>query len=212
MDLFAGYEAAWKRGVDEGCLVAYQDRWPELGGFFKANHADGSQPVINLYRANFKAPRRAASRMLRDDTPVSDEQLWQELITYAHEFGHFMSFNGVTPRDEWLKYIALEFRRSEIDDRVRTNLSGADVNTLNAELRRVMLAEYTPDDRQRILAEEQLAWSLGRELLSTLGFTDLAVVDARAQHGLHYYRCRFGTEDLWPCDEHPGYCNIVHGT
>ena len=206
---FAIYDLAWKRARNEGALVRYQAQWPDHAGFFKANHGTSLPPNIQIYRPKYKSPSTKALPVFGDDSPVPDEQLRAELITYAHEYGHLMSFRRETPRDEWLRYVDLEMRRSDIVKTVHAEL-GDDGSQFDAVLRHRMLASYTDDEREMIIREETLAWRIGRDLLASLGFDDLAGLEVQAQHGLHNHRYRLGIEDLWECDGTLPRCTVLH--
>jgi hypothetical protein len=48
----------------------------------------------------------------------------------------------------------------------------------------------TPEEKAIIYAEEERAWTLGRDVLVTLGLEDLGAFDARRDDGLAEYRAR----------------------
>ncbi len=200
MDVFPIYEQLWRRAQAEGARVKYIGWRPgNHAGYFDA--VDYTRPVIALTRPYYKSPSTEPTRESNAPEEVPQPDLLEELLTLAHEYGHFRSWAGRTERAEHELYYAVTTRRGAATDEATAQMpEGLDVTEQNNRLRAALQAALNDDDRGRIMREEALAWEVGREVLVELGFDDLTRYDERTRTGLHFHRYRLGMEDLWPDD------------
>ncbi len=173
-DVFPAYEALWKRVQSEGVSVEFGllEEDESNGGFHTGGCGD---PQILIFRKWFRSPPDVLTRDSNAPAGQPQPDLLIELITLAHEYGHVLSWKGATPKAEYTAY-----RRSlDLWESLRqsNNAHGDD--------------ELPKDDQQRILDEEALAWRLGRDVLTELGFDDFLKYDQRAIDGVQAYRTRF---------------------
>ncbi len=214
MDVFGAYGTLWERAKAAGACVHYYDDKDERSdlhsdssgatGWFLANvDIDDGQPIIQLYRRECDDDSFAPNRCRGPhgaELPPPD--LKAELITLAHEYGHLLSFLEKTPRSEWGAFKAAERKRDAAlqaaKDQLSDGMSRADVDE---RVRAALREALTDEERMRILNEEALAWTLGREALSELEMVEFGRFDGRRTSGLHSHRCRLGMEDPSPGDE-----------
>lgn len=196
------YEALWRRAEKEGVWVHY-DGWDGHGmaGYFAPRDDEDLSPMIAITRPYYieidePSPHSNAP------PPFAQPDIEEELITLAHEYGHFCSFRGRTPRPEWDAYNAITRRRSLLEQNLREEaadgLSDRDANDWYRAALGERLGEATC---AAIMREEALAWQVGREVLAELGVVDFTVYDERRRRGLHLHRYRLGLEDAWPDDD-----------
>ena len=214
MDLFDIYLALWARARSAGACVHYFDQPladpPSLhgdqtgaSGWFLAN-ADiaDAQPVIQIYRLEYDDALTPSRSRRHGGGSLPTPDLEYELITLAHEYGHLMSYRGRTQRADWDLYTASARRRGDIAERVIAEMPTGLAPSAANELLRLSLYEGLGErDRSRIVAEESLAWRIGREALSELGHVDFQQFDRREADGLHAHRYWLGLDDVWPGDE-----------
>ena len=215
VDLFDVYVALWRRAQEAGACVHYFDHPrgdpPSLrsdhtgaSGWFLANaDVEGAQPIIQVYRLECDDDSFTPSRSRGPGgAELPEPDLEHELITLAHEYGHLMSYRGETPRSEWDRYTAAASKRGEVYAAACEHLpEGLPRAETNERIRRALREGLTDDERARIVAEESLAWRIGRAVLIELGLTDLSSFDKREREGLHAHRYRLGMEDAWPEDD-----------
>jgi hypothetical protein len=206
-DVFAIYTVVWARAEEVGAWVHYGVAGDGEAGYFHPHdgerRGDGRprKPEILIHRPYYKGPGHIPTEDSNAPPPLVQPDLVEELITLSHEYGHLMSWNGRTPRDQWERYDAVARRRSEIEGRsIDAMPTGLTVEE-QANWRRARLwAEFDDADRRRVVLEEELAWEVGRELLGQLGFSGLDALDARARRGVHFHRYRLGMDELEPGD------------
>jgi len=97
-DLFAIYEALWRRAETEGAWVHYDGLTGHgMAGYFAAREDDELNPMIAItrpYYIEIDEPTRESNAPI----PYAQPDIDQELITLAHEYGHFRSWAGVSVR------------------------------------------------------------------------------------------------------------------
>ncbi len=120
-------------------------------------------PTISIgrpYYEEFDRPTRDRNASGRKVLPPPD--LLRETVTLAHECGHFLSWKDRTPRKEWDAYFIAAKAQDEAWSSVPDHES---VNEYNNMLRAAAQAALTKEQMQRIVAEEERAWTIARELL-----------------------------------------------
>ena len=65
----------------------------------------------------------------------------------------------------------------------------------NDELRAAAREVLTGAELRLIVAEEERAWTIGREILESVGFEDFDYYEDRRRKGLHFHRYRLGLDD-----------------
>jgi hypothetical protein len=148
-ELYSRLEAVVKSQIPKGVTYFTRLQPDEIeAGWFSPAPNGQPPPLIVVYRPSHQ------------DVPGD---VLQELLTLAHEFGHFRSFG----KD------------------LRTAAYEAAIEVPHAEW-------PTLDTRSRnaILQEEMRAWQLGREALEGIGFTDWGAFDTRQRESLAGYRSR----------------------
>ena len=159
-------------------------------------------PHIRLLRPHYEKvnePTRGRNAGAPKDLPPPD--LLYELVTLAHEFGHFESWRHRTPREQWLKYDAVTERRGRTTREVRAGArERGELGRVDELLRAALQQELNDAECAMILEEEALAWSIGREVLAECGFADWTAYDDRERLRLHNHRYRLGLDELWPED------------
>lgn len=195
-EMFKLYVRAWRAVETAGAFVHYDGCMEPAGYFHPHEGAEGfSHPTIAIrrpyYAGNGRTPTHKRNAGAPPQLPPPD--IGYELITLAHEYGHLMSWKGRTPRPAWDAYNAVAIKRSEAEIGI-ADLASAD--SARIALRNAL----TDDERALILAEEELAWRIGRELLQQVGFHTWDAYEAREREGMHFHRYRLGIEDAWPSD------------
>jgi hypothetical protein len=205
-DIFAIYEALWRRAKNEGAFVHYGglQRWGEAGYF---NDRQDSRrrvqrsPEILIYRPYYRSDAMP-SRHCIEGQP--DPDLRAELATLAHEYGHFASYSGRTPRPDWDVYKQTAIDRNEVEEELAAPLrdKGLTPTEFHDRVRTGLALRLGNDGIDRIVGEETLAWVIGREVLVEYGADDeyLDFYDNRTRIGLHNHRYRLNRDDLWPED------------
>jgi len=196
VDIFTIYENLWTHAERLGAKVHYTGMGEEGAGSFHPNPWDRCEPspaieIVRRYYETIDRPTRERNASGRQSLPPPD--LLCETVTLAHECGHFLSWRGRTPRDECDAYYRAARLRDEAWARVE---EGSSIDDYNDQLRAVAQDALTEEQLQLILAEEERAWTFGRELLLDLGFDKLDYYDERARKGVYYHRCRLGMEPL----------------
>lgn len=171
-DLFAIYVALWRTASTEGAFVRYESGGArsEAGWFHPRDEFAG--PEIVIVRP-FYGNQTEPSDSRTDGQPVD---LLGELITLAHEYGHFRSWSDDRPR--WDAYYAALLRREQVFD--------AAVGDGAARWLEVARLVSSPE-KQLILEEEARAWRTGRAHVP-VGL--LAEYDLRATAGVEAHRAR----------------------
>ena len=171
-DLFEIYVALWKTASIEGAFVHYEGRGErgEAGWFHPRDELAGPEIVIvRPFYGNATEPSDSRT----DGQPVD---LQSELVTLAHEYGHFRSWSDDRPR--WNAYYAALLHR----DRVYDDAVGDDAARWLEVARRLSLEE-----KHLILQEEERAWTTGRAHVP--GWL-LAGYDVSATAGVEEHRAR----------------------
>ena len=185
--LFAAYKSLWKTAEDGGNVwVHYVGQDPNgAAGWFKP---DGrgifKKPEIAMVRPYYIEPTTEPSDRRSDGAPVD---LRAEIITLAHEFGHYLSWKESTEE-------ARKSYRAAIDrwDAIKKKLNK---NASAEEERKTVVSTLAETEKNLILAEEERAWRLGRPHVPD---TIVGEYERRKTTGLHFYRYRFGLDELWP--------------
>jgi hypothetical protein len=197
------YVALWQKAEALGVGVTYDGSLSDGEGWFHPDPSetgDGS-PSIVIGRPYYQEPSFEPSQLRNvggQALPTPD--LRAEIVTLAHELGHFLSWKGPTSRDRWLTY----FEAVKARDQAWSALSyQGSVDQFNEMRRAAAQVALTPTQLGHILEEEELAWVLGRELLEALGFDAVDYYAERMRKGLHFHRYRLGLDDLWEDDVPP---------
>lgn len=202
--VFPIYEQLWRRAESAGVWVHYGG-WPDesLAGYFNPRDDEPfkQRPELAIRRPYCGSSSTTPRRDSTAPPPLPQPDILEELITLAHEYGHFCSFNGRTERTEYQLYDATVKRRDATwADEVNKLPEGLSKLERNERVRRQMFARLDDDARTRLIREETLAWTIGRDVLVELGFADFARYDATSEKHLHNHRWRLGMEDAWPGD------------
>jgi len=198
-DVYPVYERLWRRAQAEGAIVRYEGLAPngEAGWFHPTYYP---KPTIIVMRPYYKEDDQPA-RDSNAPPPLAQPNIHEELITLAHEYGHFRSWAGRTERSKYNLYDVAAERRDAITAEVISKMPEGLSKQEHWERRRTAVrAALGADDLTRIIGEETLAWEVGREVLAELGLTDFALYDERMRRGLHYHRYRLGIDELRPDD------------
>lgn len=189
------YELVWNRAAFLGAYVHYDRQLAFSGGdrkgFFHPNE-ETQQPKIHIACVR---KRIGTTPKLNDKTP---EEIVAELHTLAHETGHFLSWRHAWNGDGEARAALAEKRIAAVRfDEVFNETSKTTSEELpDQEFARIVNAniqrELTERQRELILAEEERAWTLGRELLVEFGYDGLAAYDTRATFALGGYRDQLG--------------------
>jgi hypothetical protein len=183
-EIFPCYAALWRRVPVDDLYIHYEAHLPRgAAGCF-----DHDPPEIGIARPYYVEPYDEPSMERSDGTPVN---LAAEMLTLAHEYGHFLSFSGGTPADAWQAYYRAASHRDEVFDALPDGTSAEDC-------RREVTKALSDEERNLIVAEETLAWVLGREFVPE---RLLAEYERRARLGVHNHKYRLGIDALWPEDE-----------
>lgn len=199
-DVYPIYEGLWRRAETEGAIVRYSGR-PGSGaaGMFYSTHFP--KPTILVMRPYYKPPSDEPSRESDAPPPLAQPDIHEEMITLAHEYGHFRSWAEFTDRAEYEIYDAvIKLRDAVANEEVARIPEGLSKQARSDRLRTALYGALNDNARTRIVHEETLAWQVGRRVLADLGLQDFAVYDERARTGLHNHRYRLGMDDLWPGD------------
>jgi hypothetical protein len=195
------YQDLWARADAEDAFVHYdgRDLHGEGGWFHPRYDEDGTpNPVITIVRPYY----REATTPHKERNNGAPVDLMKELITLAHEYGHFRSWRAETTRATWQAYLAAAIKRDATREASDASAPESEDGEARNRRRRAVVAEtLTEEEKSLIVAEEKLAWKIGRATLVELGFTELGLYDARARHGVHCHRYRLGLDELWPEDE-----------
>lgn len=207
-ELFALYADAWRRAETAGAFVTFHGM-DEPAGYFHANERPGgfASPAIFIARpfAEKDGPMPTRGRGPEAPATMPAPNIEDELITLAHEFGHFTSWaearHQPERRSRWTEYSAIAHKRDAARDQIWEAMPpDLPPELKGAAARSGLFIALNDDDRARIVEEEEFAWRIGRELLADLGFRDWEAFDARERAGLHYHRYNLGIEDAWPSD------------
>ncbi len=180
MMLIEQYKSLWNRIHADGVWVRYDGVDVDEAGSFAHDGCGGEeQPEIQISRPFHGEPEDEPSEWIGTGEPAD---IKSELLTLAHEYGHFLSWNGETPRDTWSRYHAAVLRKDTLEEK------GG---------RERVVAVLSDAEKQLICEEETLAWKLGRPFVPE---ELLAVYEEKARIGLHHHRYRLGLDELWPED------------
>jgi hypothetical protein len=181
------YTKVWKAAEEEGAFVCYcglESRGER--GIFHPREGTTRKPWIRIIRPHH-LEGAVPSRGRNTGPDLTDDELRAELMTLAHEWGHFQSWRrsktaGGAARAEWEAYDAAAHRRDAIEAQVRETNPNLDPGHYKA-LRAANQCGLTETDRQRIVDEETTAWRYGREILEGYGYDNLHEYDHRAEAG-----------------------------
>ena len=186
--IFPSYAALWRRvPVDD--LYIHYDGWGargEAGYFDHHGQGDFKKPEIGIVRPFYVEPDEPSMER-SDGTPVD---LVHEMCTLAHEYGHYLSFSGGTSVDTWQAYYRAALHRDQVFDALPDGTSAEQCRDAAANA-------LSDEERTLIVAEETLAWVLGREFVPE---PLRAEYDSRARLGVHNHKYRLGIDPLWPED------------
>ena len=197
-DMFSIYRALWERAEKQGALIRYNGLMADgEGSFYPAPGRNGiATPTIEIgrpYYDRIDAPSQSRNASGQEKLPAPD--LLCETATLAHEVGHFLSWKERTSPDEYKEY----FNAAKVRDMAWDGVpSTDDVDAYNDGIRAAAQSVLTSQQIERILAEEQLAWDIGREVLVDLGFDEWTYYARRESDGLYFHRYRLGVEALRP--------------
>jgi hypothetical protein len=199
-DVFHQYRALWRLLEESGVVIVYSGGMPDGSGSFHPDpHESGEDsPLISIGRPYYSSEGEWPNRHRNaggSSRPPPDLQ--SELVTLAHEGGHFLSWKDRTPRNDWQRYYAVARARDQVLAQVPKHGS---IDEYNDRLRAAVQSSLTAEEIELILAEETRAWQIGRELLERIGFEDFSFYEARTRNGLHNHRYRLGLDELWPED------------
>src|SRR4051812_39054532 len=105
-DVFPHYRALWKRLPEDELYIHYTG--PSVEG--EAGFFQHDPPSIGICRPHYTDPDEPSTGR-NDCVPV---KLADEMLTLAHEYGHFLSFSGATRREIWNSYHRAVVRRDEL--------------------------------------------------------------------------------------------------
>jgi len=218
MDVFPIYEKLWHMGQDDGAYVHYEEWQPKgemsegRNGHFdaKTDETPSAKPEIVIGRDSYLAKDRP-DRGCNGASLPTPPNLFEELITLAHEFGHYRSFRE--DRIRWERYASANFLITWISYR----FVGVDlflevpISKDGTSLRQAVYQGLDEQNRNRILDEEMRAWRIGRKILAQLGLIDFARYNEREQSGLQTHRRRLGMDRQWPDSASDGLRISVEG-
>ncbi|MBN1608795.1 MAG: hypothetical protein JW940_19365 [Polyangiaceae bacterium] len=197
-DVFVLYEALWRTLEGLGVAVVYGGLWEEDGDFHPDPWETGKDsPKITISRPYYADPPWPNQHRNRGGSALPPPDLLLELVTLAHEGGHFLSWKERTPRSEWQRYFGAAKKRDQIIAEVPR---GGSTDEYNDRLRAAMQSSLRAEQIELILTEEALAWRIAQELLAGVGFDDFEYYEAAMRKGLHCHRYRLGLDELWPED------------
>lgn len=184
-EVFPYYEALWRRTPVEDLYIHYEG-WAPAGesGYFHHEGQGNGNPKIVIIRPHYTEFDEPT--MERNDGKHVD--LAAEMITLAHEYGHFLSFSGSTPRETWAAYYRAALHRDQVHDALPDGAS------IPEALGQALSAE----ERDLIVAEETTAWELGRQFIPQ---QLLPEYERRARHGVHCHRYLLGLDPQQPEDD-----------
>lgn len=198
-DPFIIYAKLWELAEERGARVLYDGSMPDGEGWFHPDPYDSGRPfplirIGRSYPEEARGPKRERNASGRNKLPPPD--LLYETITLAHECGHFLSWKD-TPEEKYEAYTSALLVRHEAWKSIPED------DSIDAYWEKVRnAARGALDDEQvtLILEEEQRAWTIGHELLVSLGFEKLDLYAERERMGLHFHRYRMGIDPLWDED------------
>jgi len=184
-EIFPSYVALWRRLPIEDLWVHYgPDLYGEVGAFQHDGQGGFKRPEIVIVRPHY-IDEDEPSLERSDGKPVN---LQAEMFTFAHEYGHYLSFIGGTTEEIWQEYHRAAVHRDEL------------LNDMPAGDRIIETLAGGLSDREKdvIVAEERRAWELGRQFVPE---ALLDQYDDAARHGVHCHKYRLGLDPLWPEDK-----------
>jgi len=195
---FAPYVHLWRRIAKRGVWVHYGMHFDGSAGWFQQ---DGQGlyklPEISLHRVPVPENEEEPHETLTDGTPA---HIAAELMTLAHEFGHFLSWKA-TDETTWLVYRLLLDRMAAIQDAInalRESELSSTGDAFNERYRRTLAEQLSDEERTLVLDEEKNAWRLGRPHVPE-GLQ--ARYDAQEERGIQIYEYRLSLSSYGPPDE-----------
>jgi hypothetical protein len=190
-EIFPLYVALWRRLPTDELWVHYGPGSSRReAGYFQHDGQGGfKRPEIVIVRAYYAEPEDEPSMVRSNGRPVD---LVAEMCTLAHEYGHYLSFSGATSLDRWREYHRAVLHVDELLDKM-TARHCYNPLTHRDRLRRRLSGR----EKALIVAEETIAWQLGRQFVPEPLHEDY---DRRAPHGVHCHKFRMGLDPLWPED------------
>lgn len=177
------YLALWaKFTTEDGVFVSYDGVGEngEGGWFHPGDEATGpGRPKITICRACYPYPSDEPSPVRNDGSVDADDEhrahpdLLQELITLAHECGHYVSFTQGNCTQEYRAAARAQ----------KTLLKGPE-NIVSKEQETIYMAD------------EHRAWAFGRKELEALGFQEWEAFDAAHARALREYE-RIFSGAIW---------------
>jgi hypothetical protein len=200
-ELFDMYQALWRIVEELGASVFYDGCLEDGSGTFHPdpNETGGPSPAIGIGRPYYSEADGPTRFRNAGGNALPPPDLLSEVVTLAHEAGHFLSWRD-TQLSGWQTYFDAAQARDQILSQVPKH---GTVEEYNERLRGAVQAALRPEQIQSILAEEATAWAIGRELLERVGFENSDYYANRKRRGLHVHRYRLGLDDLWPEDAAP---------
>jgi hypothetical protein len=211
-ELLEVYQRLWAHARAGGVVVKF---WPfvaDVAGRYEHGEATTDEPrrdpLIRIVRRDALVADEDAlpTRERRVGPTLDDDELRRELLTLAHEYGHFVSHwesraAGGSARETWLAYHRSLNKWNEISARFD---ACEDPREQDRRRREAARRELDDTDREQILGEESTAWRHGRRTLEDLGGTEsvLEQCDTRSRESLRFYRVRLGIEQPRPEDAH----------
>lgn len=187
MNVFEINQRLLQRALGDGVRVSYEE-WGPAGHLSRACNGHFSPRVSD---AGIAEPIIVVGRDPQSLDPTG------ELITLAHEYGHFCSFRD--DRVRWERYETAQFLTEWIIPRFLRSPFVEHISEVDQlQIRQAVYQGLDDESRGLILDEEDRAWKLGQDTLEQLGIVDLQGYSARKLSGLENHRRRLGMGDSWP--------------
>lgn len=189
-DPFPILVALWRRAEELGVKVMYQGHQMDDGDGLFVRVGVARIPVVKIGRKGYAEPLDKPNRELGDGSRLSPSRIRREVVVLAHELGHFLSSER-TPAGEYARYHEAEVQRDKVCDAVPREGGPGYIKALGAAAQ----AGLGSKQIELILAEEQRAWDLGRELVAEFWPEAQEHYAAEEKEGLLGHRRRLGVEE-----------------
>lgn len=157
------YQGLWRDAQAKGVEVLYHKSMNAEAGHFVPN----GKPHIRIHRVNYTEGEEP-SEFRNNNQKLTDDELQSELLTLAHEFGHWLSWtNGNWPET-----------LSETSDAFRQTSNGT--------------TQIGRDEAEEIYQEEVRAWENAVVLLKEHGFSEWNSLRSCTVSSLAEYELRLG--------------------
>ena len=199
LDIDSVYERLWRNAEARGVTINYDGLADDGSGMFHPDPADRGEirPTITIGRPYCEHDDQPSCGRNPGGASLPPPDILYETVTLAHEIGHFLSWKERTPRSDWEAYFDAARKRDVAQDAVPESGSKEEFNSSLRVAAQSALAEH---EIGLILAEEERAWTIGRELLADLGFDRWDYYAERERRGIHHHRYRLGLDELWEED------------